>query len=388
MPRWWPGRPNEPPYTARTMSDRPEPARRPSSGGSSRRRRGRGQGGGGKSSGPSSRKAAAPRGPATSGGGGATGSGRPAASGTASGNASGKKGTAPNGRLATPVSGPVPGRTVTVLERAPDSKDDSLAVHANRRRAAILCVAPWSVVGLVVGVLLAAAGVILVGVFAFVVITAVGSAVLWRGAPKGVARSVGARACRESEQPRVNNLVEGLCATMGLPVPEVRVVDSPLPNAMAVGRDPSSAVVVVTTGLAESLTLVQLEGVLAHELVHVKRHDAVLSAVAVYVALPWTLIKGVPTGAVAVHRFVGRGREFDADQRAAAIVRYPPGLASALESMIDRPATAASWPPGNGRVAALTRCLWIDPRAGSAPLEGIEGNLDDTRVRAAALSLR
>jgi Zn-dependent protease with chaperone function len=272
-------------------------------------------------------------------------------------------------------------------ERSTDSTEDAAAVHANRRRAVALCVAPWLVVGVVVVAVLAAAGLALVGLCVFVGVSAVGSFALWWRAPVVVTDAVGARACGEDEQPRVYNLVEGLCATMGLPVPDVRVVDSPVPNAMAVGRDPRSAVVVVTSGLAESLTLVQLEGVLANELVHVKRHDTLLGAVAVCVALPWALVKGTAAGAATVHRLVGRGREFAADERAVAIVRYPPGLGSALGSMVEHPRGSSAWPPGSGRTAALTRWLWIDPLAGSASPEPIEGNLDDTRVRAAALSL-
>jgi hypothetical protein len=85
---------------------------------------------------------------------------------------------------------------------------------------------------------------------------------------------------------------------------------------------------------------------------------------------------------------VGRGREFAADQRAATIVRYPPGLGSALEAMTDHPVATGAWPPGRGRMAALTRWLWIDPLAGSPPPEPVEDDLDDTRVRAEALSLR
>ncbi len=260
-------------------------------------------------------------------------------------------------------------------------------MHANRRRALTLCVLPWLVLGLVLGALLTAAVVWLVGLCVFVAVTVLGSFLLWRRAPGSVARAVGARVCAESEQPRVYNLVEGLCATMGLPFPEIRVVDSAVPNAMALGRDPGSAVVVVTSGLAESLTLVQLEGVLAHELVHVKRHDTVVSAVAVCVSLPWAVVKGATVGAARVHRLTGPGREFAGDERAVAIVRYPPGLGSALESMVDHPVGSVTWPPGGGRTAALTRWLWIDPLAGSPSPEPLEGNLDDTRVRAAALAL-
>jgi hypothetical protein len=84
---------------------------------------------------------------------------------------------------------------------------------------------------------------------------------------------------------------------------------------------------------------------------------------------------------------VGRGREFSADQRAALIVRYPTGIGSALEAMVAAGPVTGGWPPAPGRVAALTRWLWVDPMAGAAPDESVEGNLDDTRVRAEALAL-
>jgi hypothetical protein len=88
-----------------------------------------------------------------------------------------------------------------------------------------------------------------------------------------------------------------------------------------------------------------------------------------------------------VHSLVGKGREFSADQRAADVVRYPPGITSALDTMADGLDAEVAWPPGTGRRASLTRWLWIDPMAGTAAGEPLEGNLDDTRVRATALAL-
>ena len=122
------------------------------------------------------------------------------------------------------------------------------------------------------------AGLPLIGAVALVVVTAGLALWLWGLAPDAVVRAVGASPSEEWEYPRLHNLVDGLCATMGLPRPTICVVDSAVPNAMAVGRDPDSAKLVVTSGLDESLTLVELEGVLAHELVHIKRHDTVVAA--------------------------------------------------------------------------------------------------------------
>jgi Zn-dependent protease with chaperone function len=127
--------------------------------------------------------------------------------------------------------------------------------------------------------------------------------------------------------------------------------------------------------------------VLAHELVHIKRHDTVVAGLAVVVSVPWAFVAGNAKGADRVHSLIGRGREFAADQRAAVVVRYPPGIGSALSYMVDGTGLAPPWPPGKDRTAALTRWLWIDPMAGAPPGEPEEGNLDDTRVRAAAQSL-
>jgi Zn-dependent protease with chaperone function len=248
-------------------------------------------------------------------------------------------------------------------------------------------VAPGLVVGVVVGVVLTAVGLPLVGALALIVVAGGSSWWLWSVAPDAVVRAIGARPSDEWEHPRLHNLVDGLCATMGLPRPTICVVDSAVPNALAVGRDPAHASLVVTTGLDRCLTLVELEGVLAHELVHIKRLDTLVAGVAVVATVPWAVVRGNQVGAERVHTLVGRGREFSADQRAAGVVRYPPGIGSALEVMADRPALPLRWPPGTGRVAALTRWLWIDPMAGSPPGRPAEGNLDDTQVRAEAQSL-
>jgi Zn-dependent protease with chaperone function len=272
-------------------------------------------------------------------------------------------------------------------ERQAEGNEEASAVRANRRRAGVICATPGLVIGVVLGAVLATVGLPLVGVLCLVVVACGVSLWFWHYAPGAVVRGGGGPPSDEGEHPRLHNLVDGLCATMGLPRPTICVVDSPVPNAMALGRDPSSAWLVVTSGLDRSLTLVELEGVLAHELVHIKRHDTVVSGVAVIAAVPWALLGGNAKGSDKVHRLIGPGREFSADQRAAAVVRYPPGIGSALGAMADQAADGAAWPPGAGRIAALSRWLWIDPTVGLPPGRSLEGNLDDTHVRAAALSL-
>ncbi|HVB93177.1 MAG TPA: M48 family metalloprotease [Acidimicrobiales bacterium] len=240
-------------------------------------------------------------------------------------------------------------------------------------------------VGGILAVIVLLAGLPLVAVGVLVVATVAVSGWVWRAAPGMVVRAVGARPSNPEEHPRLHNVVDGLCATMGLPQPAVLVVSSPVLNAMAIGRHPRTASLIVTSGLDESLSLVELEGVVAQELVHVKRHDTVRSGVAVALVAPLALITS--SGPARVHSLVGRGREFSADQRAVGVVRYPTGLGSALAKMVESAGSSAQWPPGGGRVSALTRWLWINPLAGSARGVVADGDLDDTGVRAAALAL-
>lgn len=244
-------------------------------------------------------------------------------------------------------------------------------------------------IGLILAGIIAAIGFPIEGAIALLVVSILGSWWSWCSAPHLIVRSLGARDIGHDDHHRLHNLVEGLCATMGLPTPEILIIDSPHPNALSVGRDPGRSSLVVTSSLEGALTLVELEGVLAHELVHIKRHDMVVSGVAVSAVMLMTRLVGATTGARLVHRFVGEGREFSADQRAAGLVRYPGGLGSALRGMANAPSYTASnperWRLGFGRRAGLTRWLWVDPMMGSGP--ALPGELDATGVRADALML-
>src|SRR4051795_10773905 len=90
-----------------------------------------------------------------------------------------------------------------------------------------------------------------------------------------------AKPADETEYRRYHNLVEGLCIAAGLPKPKLFVVDDPAPNAFATGRNPKHAAVAVTTGLLETMNRVELEGVLAHELSHVRNYDILVTTIAV-----------------------------------------------------------------------------------------------------------
>lgn len=346
-------------------------------GGSGRSGGGSGGGSGGRSGG-GSRQGGRSR-PSSGGGrpggggnrGGGQGQRRNGRPGGGSGRPSGDRGTS------TATTPPAP-----LVQDQRAAKEDEERAALNRRRAVVLCALPGAVLGLVVGVVVALVVGPLVGVAVLVVLAGVVTWFLWSRAPRSVLRAVGARPSVEYEHPRLYNLVGGLCGTMGLPRPAIAVVDHPLPNAMAVGHDPDSAVIVVTSGLDGSLTLVELEGVLAHELVRIKRGDPVLACAAVSVFGLLAPVLG--SGPERVHRTLGAGQAYTADQRAVSMTRYPPGLAGALDVMAAG-SPQGGWPPGGTRAAALTRWLWIDPMASDRGSGPVEGNLDDTGVRAAAL---
>ena len=166
---------------------------------------------------------------------------------------------------------------------------------------------------------------------------------------------------------RLHNLVDGLCIATGLPKPRLYIVDDPAPNAFATGRNPRHAAIAVTTGLPEKMNRVELEGVLAHELSHVKNYDILVSTLAVtmvgfaallsqfgvrmlwfgggrrnndnggvgvilaLLALVFMIL--APIVAKIMQATIGRRRESLADVSAVEMTRYPPGLISALEKL-------------------------------------------------------
>ncbi len=230
------------------------------------------------------------------------------------------------------------------------------------------------------------------GLAVFVVVTLAGSLGVWTLAPGSVIKALGAQPCDEADHPRLYNLVDGLCAIMGLPAPAIVIVESPLPNAMALGRDPDAAVLVVTTGLDAVLSLVELEGVLAHELVHIKRHDTVVSAPAVVIGVFLSLVVGTARATDTVHRLVGPGtgvRRRPAGGSDRAVPARPRGSPRGHDrhprwaGLAARPGPdSAAHPLAVDRLPAHRR----DGRTQGGT--GEVGNLDDTGVRSAALALR
>jgi Zn-dependent protease with chaperone function len=220
---------------------------------------------------------------------------------------------------------------------------------------------------------------VIVGVAAFVVAGVAVMYGVWRLAPSAALRRIGAEPIDEQDEPRLYNLTEGLCATFGLSMPALHVVEDEVPNACALGRDARRSDLVVTTGLLRRVDPIELEGVIAHELAHVKRGDNGVSCVGITLG---TLFGGERM----LLRCVGESREYRADVVAASAVRYPRGLLSALRMMMAAPN------PEEGSLFASpsrfgsTRWVWIDPSVGHRDDPLVAGDLDATAVRAAALS--
>lgn len=173
----------------------------------------------------------------------------------------------------------------------------------------------------------------------------------------------GAKQIQKSDNPRLWRVVENLSITDGLPMPKVYIMDDNSPNAFATGRDPKHSAVCVTAGLLNIMDDKELEGVLAHELGHIKNYDirvsmvafaltAVISLIAdIMIRLTWFgggdreennqvffffgIIAAIlaPIVASLIQLAVSRQREYLADATGALTTRYPEGLASALEKI-------------------------------------------------------
>ena len=181
-----------------------------------------------------------------------------------------------------------------------------------------------------------------------------------------------ARPVTKDEYPYLYNVVEGLAIAAGVPTPRCYVIDDTAPNAFATGRNPQNAVICVTTGILEKLNRVELEGVIAHEMSHIKNFDIRLQTLVVVMAgvvallSDWILrsffwgggrrrggragrggggagailiVVGLvlaalsPFIATIIQLAISRKREFLADASGAMLTRYPPGLASALRKI-------------------------------------------------------
>jgi Zn-dependent protease with chaperone function len=250
-------------------------------------------------------------------------------------------------------------------------------VAANRRHAVALCALAAVLPAVVIGVVLGLVVSLVIGVVALVVVGVLVGYGIWRAAPAMALRQVGAVQLAERDNPRLFNVTDGLCATFGLRMPDLYVVYDAVPNACALGRNAASSALVVTSGLLETMGPIELEGVIAHELAHVKRDDNGVFVIALTLARFG--------GAGLLRRCVGENREYRADIVGASAVRFPRGLLDALRLMEVAPGPAGNSVFGPARFPA-TRYVWIDPSVGHHGEMAAIGDLDATSVRAAALS--
>ena len=139
----------------------------------------------------------------------------------------------------------------------------------------------------------------------------------------------GAHEIQKVDNPRLYRVVENLAITEGLPTPKIYLINDPAPNAFATGRDPEHAVVAATTGLLDIMDDQELEGVMAHEMGHVKNYDIRVSLIV------FGLVAAIlaPIVAAVVQAAVSRQREYLADATSSLTTRNPEALASALEKL-------------------------------------------------------
>lgn len=244
-------------------------------------------------------------------------------------------------------------------------------ISSNKRRTWALIIGFVALVTLVVAVFTLALGVtVYIVPVALVVAIILAWGAYWNSDKLALAVSR-AKPAERSEYARYHNLVEGLTLASGLPKPRLYVVDDPAPNAFATGRNPKNAAVAVTSGLLEQMNRVELEGVLAHELSHIKNYDILVQTLtvtmvgmvalladiglratlwgggrrgrggrgggagAILLVFSLVLVVLAPLLARIMQAMVSRRREFLADSSAALMTRYPPGLISALEKLRD-----------------------------------------------------
>ncbi|SDN63478.1 heat shock protein HtpX [Cryobacterium flavum] len=180
---------------------------------------------------------------------------------------------------------------------------------------------------------------------------------------QAISMSGGIRVNSQSDHPRLWRTVENLSITTGTPMPEVYIINDPAPNAFATGRDPKHAIVAATTGLLDIMDDAELEGVMAHEMGHVRNYDIRLSMIVfgLVVAIgfvsdiflrmaffgrgnnsngnPVVMVFGLvamivaPLIATVVQLAVSRQREYLADATSALTTRHPDALASALAKL-------------------------------------------------------
>ena len=253
--------------------------------------------------------------------------------------------------------------------------------------------------GLMTGLLLLMAFVIgyLLGVSIFLTLTiafaiamSLNIFVYWY-ADKWVLKMYKAKIVSESQEPELHEIIGRLAAEAGLPKPKVALVEMDAPNAFATGRNPSHAVVAVTTGAKRLLNKDELEGVIGHELTHITNKDMLVGTVAAMVAgaITYVALAGrfamysgdrrdsrasalailavflVPFAAMLIRLSISRTREYGADEGGAKLSHKPKALASALQTLEEN---AKKQPARKGN-PATSHMFIVNPFRGASVVE-------------------
>jgi len=199
------------------------------------------------------------------------------------------------------------------------------------------------------------------------IIALAGSSFTYYYSDKLLLKMANAHPVSKEKDPYLYHTVEGVALAAGLPVPQAYVIETDIPNAFATGRNPQNSAVAVTRGLLNIMNREELEGVIAHEMSHIKNYDILYSSIAIVLAgtlvylssimrrslffgggrnrgrnnksNPIILAVGLvaiiiaPLIARVIQMAMSRGREYLADATAARILGYPLGLASALDKL-------------------------------------------------------
>jgi heat shock protein HtpX len=267
-----------------------------------------------------------------------------------------------------------------------DRRDLWTQVAANKRRTVYLMAGfTLLITGVVVAFDIAFAGGPILIAIAIVVVLAM----VWASYFYSDKLAIAAAHAREADPEKyrqLHNVIEELCIADGLPKPRLYIIDDPAPNAFATGRNPTHAAVAVTTGLLEMMNREELEGVLAHELSHIRNYDILVATIAVtlvgfvallsdfglrmlifggrrrnskdatgvYVlALSVVFIVLAPIAAKAMQLAISRRRESLADVSGVLVTRNPQGLIDALSKLRDNTTIIAHAP-------AATAHMWIE----------------------------
>lgn len=210
-------------------------------------------------------------------------------------------------------------------------------------------------------------GLILAGIFVIVY-----SLIAWFSGANMIMGLSGAKPVTKKEYPYLHHTIEGLALAAGVPTPKAYVIKDSALNAFATGRDPNHSAIAVTTGLLKKLNREELEGVLAHEMSHIKNYDirammiaAIMTGVIIllsdfmlrsflfgggrggnrdsgnaqliFIVVGLVLAILAPLIGEMIKLAISRKREYAADAGAAVLTRYPPGIANALRKIKDDP---------------------------------------------------